>query len=150
MNNPPPTPNFGNPWLTANPIDSWHGIETNEVGCVTTIALQNNNLTGTLSNLDLPELEILVLNEDNLTGNIPDFSTTPFLKILSLGDNNLNGNVPNFVLALLEVLVLEKNQLSGNIPDLNGMPLLTFLDLDENQLTGTLLDFSNLDSVVSL
>ena len=51
-----PTPNFGNSWLNGTPINTWHGVGTDGNGCVNLIALSNNNLSGTLTNLNLPAL----------------------------------------------------------------------------------------------
>ncbi|MGB0862049.1 MAG: leucine-rich repeat domain-containing protein, partial [Saprospiraceae bacterium] len=132
-----PTPNLGNPWLVGS-IDTWHGVGTNANGCVNLIALENNNLSGTLANLNLPSLETLHLDYNNLSGDLPDFSTTPLLKQLSLGNNNFTGAIPNYNLALIKILNLEHNALSDMIPNFDGMPNLEYFDVDFNQLTGNL------------
>lgn len=51
--------NAGKPWDPYTSIDSWHGIRTNDEGCVSTILLPNLNLTGDISNFDFDHLEML-------------------------------------------------------------------------------------------
>ena len=45
--------NAGTPWDLATPFSTWHGVETDASGCVTNVVLNNNNLTGTITNPSL-------------------------------------------------------------------------------------------------
>jgi len=102
--------------------------------------LNNNQLTGRIPNLDaLDYLEKLDLSNNQLSGRIPN----------SLGDLDRNGNAPNTGAdsgAALKELRLNDNQLTGKIPpdlgDLTGTDggekdiSLEVLDLSNNQLDG--------------
>ena len=59
-------------WLSNNPLANWYGVTTN-AGRVTTLALDRNNLTGSIPTQlgDLSSLEILRLYQNRLTGSIP-------------------------------------------------------------------------------
>ncbi|KAK4848174.1 hypothetical protein QYF36_010036 [Acer negundo] len=66
-----------------------------------TLSLNNNNLTGQLSKLffylsgcSKDKLENLLLNDNFLSGLIPDFSVFVSLKELRIGNNILNGTLP--------------------------------------------------------
>ena len=159
--------NWTNPWNLALPMDAWysssplHPVIVN--GRVANIYLENNNLNGTIPNLNLPKLKTMVLADYQLTGTIPDFnlpelqtlfitntqmsgSIAPFnnlpnLEQLALGINQLSGAIPNFDLPKLTSLQLAGNQLSGTIPNFN-LPELENLELDVNQLTGTIPNFN--------
>ncbi|TAL68678.1 MAG: hypothetical protein EPN82_10395 [Bacteroidetes bacterium] len=130
-------------WLTTIPLDKWAGIITTElvqgndtICVVITIFLHANNLTGTLPELNLPDLEILYLAIGNLSGSIPSFNL-PSLKELTLFELNLTGEIPILNLPNLQYLNLRLNKLSGNIPDFN-LPKLRSLYLTENKLSGEL------------
>lgn len=139
--------------------------ETDEVivfqGAISSFYLGNNNLKGTIPDIDLPELKELDLSRNELTGSIPNFYlpklyklnlienqltgkipnfTLPELRNLFLSDNQLTGNIPDFYLPLLEKLYLDGNHLTGNIPDFN-LPLLEHLNLEDNRLTGNIPNF---------
>ena len=136
-------PNDGNAWDFNTPIDTWHGVSVNAAGCVTTLALNDVGLTGTLGNINLPMLESLTLdgNNNNLTGALPDMSTNPNLTYLNLGDNGFSGAIPNYNLPNLQKLDLDGNNLTGSIPNFTGLPNLINIDLDDNELTGSLPTF---------
>ncbi len=169
--------NGGNNWTTTwdlnNPVSTWYGVQV--VDCkVIEIRLNNNNLTGTLPNLNLPHLEILYLannqllgaipafsylnklewlglSRNQLTGTIPDFSSSPRLMGLDLSENLLAGNLPNISSTSdLEFLNVAGNQLTGTIPSLSSQRTLRFLNLSKNQFSESALDFANLTNLVSV
>ena len=107
--------NWTNKWDLTQPVNTWYGIGLNDKGCVFTIDLSANNLSGTLPNLSFPNLIELYLGFNKLTGNIPVLNT-PSMVYLDLSSNQLNGSIPNFNLPSLIKLFLENNQLSGCIP----------------------------------
>ncbi|MBD1209148.1 MAG: leucine-rich repeat domain-containing protein [Ignavibacteria bacterium] len=102
--------------------------------------LSRNNLNGTISNFNLPNLQRLDLSYNELSGAIPSFDL-PNLKVLSLGDNLLGGTIPNFNLPNLQYLSLSSNFLSGVIPNFN-LPNLQYLSLTNNSLRGTIPNFN--------
>ncbi len=120
-------------WLSALPIENWNGIGTDQ-GCVYIIDLSGNNLTDTLPNFYLPNLNYLDLSGNQLSGNIPNFNL-PNLDHLYLNNNDLSGSIPIFNFLNLTTCNLYSNQLSGNIPNFN-MPNLIDFYLHTNQLSG--------------
>ena len=132
-------------WLSDKPLDSWHGITTDNSGRVTELVLIANNLTGqiptglgALSNLDLLRLGV----NKKLIGRIPaDLEGLSRLVELDLGSNGLSGEIPPELgrLANLEKLELSRNSLSGQVPtELGNLSNLKLLHLDNNKLSGKL------------
>ncbi len=159
-------PNAGNSWNFSQPMNTWHGVELNDEGCVVKLSLIRNNLTGALPDLNLPNLEVFVCNDNTISGILPNFSNLtslthfiasynaiegipafnnlPVIDILHLGDNDISGNIPDFDLPSLKQLFLFSNAFSGNIPDFSGMPNLEIFFGYGNMLDGSIPDFSNL------
>lgn len=138
---------------TDSPCKPWFGIGCGD-GHVRSILLTNNNLVGTLPDLNLPNLESLVIGtpltllHQNQLGNIPNFTNLPSLKKLHIHNSNLTGTIPDFEnLPNLQELKLYLNQLSGSIPDFNNLPNLQYLLLDSNQLSGSIPNFTNLPNL---
>ena len=129
-------------WGSTVPIEDWHGVNTDGNGRVTYLALWNNNLRGTLpaelGNLD--QLTELPLQDNHLTGSIPDLGRLTNLTLLRMWNNQLSGAIPASLSKLtnLRYLELRENQLTGPIPDLSRNTNLQFLDLHGNQLSGTI------------
>ena len=101
-------------WLSERPLGDWHGVTTDGNGRVTTLYLEENQLSGpipaALGNLN--NLTQLILYSNQLSGPIP----------AELG--NLNN---------LTQLILAGNQLSGTIPsELGNLSNLTLLHLAGN------------------
>ncbi len=145
-------------WNVTNAPCSWFGVTCN-AGYVTEIYLNDdgngvyrgNGLTGQIPDLNLPNLEILALSRNQLTGSIPDFNHLPNLQQLSLGTNQLTGSVPDFShLPKLQSFSSEVNQLTGTIPNFNHLPNLQAIWLGYNQLTGPIPDFSHLFNLTGL
>lgn len=137
-------------WDFQQPMDTWYGITLNEYGRVKCVdldgvpdcspkKLSGNYLKDTLPDLQLYYLEHLFLASNQLSGPIPDFSSTPFLLTLQLSGNRLRGTIPDFSkLTRLTTLDLDFNQLSGMIPNFSQMTNIENLYLSNNQLTGTI------------
>ena len=129
-------------WGSTVPIGDWAQVNTDANGRVTYLALWGNNLRGTLpaelGNLD--QLTELPLQDNHLTGSIPDLGRLTNLTLLRMWNNQLTGNIPPSLsnLTKLQYLELWENQLTGPIPDLSRLTDLTFLDLHDNQLSGTI------------
>ncbi|MGB1242743.1 MAG: M4 family metallopeptidase, partial [Chitinophagales bacterium] len=84
------TNNIG--WLEEN-VSEWFGVTLSEDGCsVEKIGLRNNDLVSVLPDLNLPNLSSLDLYNNQLSGNIPNFSNLNSLKSLTLATNQLSGN----------------------------------------------------------
>ncbi len=132
-----------NRWNLNEPMESWYGVTTNIVGCVTGLDLSNNDLIGTLPQ-EIGDLDLLNLDmSDNLlSGNIPaSIGNMNRLVTLDLLYNEFNGNIPSNLSNLdkLTTLNLSGNSLDGNIPTgLGQLTKLSTLDLSDNSLTGTI------------
>jgi len=135
---------FNNNWRTDAPLDSWHGVFTDTTGDITTLALHNNGVTGTIA----PEigmlgtLVVLSIYDNELTGSIPpELGDLQNLEVLTLFENGLTGSIPAALgnMRTLRRLHLFDNELTGSIPpELGNMRSLQQLDLAENGLTGAL------------
>ncbi|XP_059637190.1 LRR receptor-like serine/threonine-protein kinase EFR isoform X1 [Cornus florida] len=112
------------------------------------IAFVQNNLSGKLpSNINLPNLEQLFLDLNNLNGIIPQsISNLSRLIMLDLSDNNFGHSLPNSLgkLELLELLNLSGNNFTSESPELSFITALTNcrrlkkLWIKENPLNGIL------------
>lgn len=133
-----------NQWNLAEPMSQWYGITLSSNGCVSKIALGNNNLVGTIpANIgNLSELTELFLNFNQLSGSIPvEIGNLTNLTHLYLYANHLDGSIPIEVgnLTNLTHLWLSNNQLNGSIPtELGNLTNLTHLLLNNNQLNGNI------------
>ena len=129
-------------WLSDEPGNRWHGVETDASGHVTVLDLRENRLNGQLP----PELGDLVnLRELRLQGNLlrgeipPELGRLSNLVVFDLARNGLSGTIPPEVgnLTNLTRLSIWGNELSGEIPSsLGNLTWLTVLSLGGNELTG--------------
>lgn len=120
-------------WLSASPLGLWYGVEADTDGQVTSLALGQNNLAGTIPGQigDLASLRILQLFDNKLTGAIPaQLGRLGNLEILFLDENDLSGRLPDDLgrLGKLEWLWLSNNEgLRGALPvSLTQTPLIQF------------------------
>ena len=155
-------------WLTDRPVSEWHGVQTDNLGRVTRLVLNENNLIGSIpaelgsltylttlrfETNDLtgpipPELGSLVnlvdlwLSRNRLTGPIPpELGSRTSLRYVSLSENELSGAIPPELGSFTNLtnLSLGTNNLTGPIPqELGALVNLTELRLDDNRLTGTI------------
>ncbi|EDN71345.1 receptor protein kinase [Beggiatoa sp. PS] len=127
-------------WLQNNtPCTGWYNLACKN-GHVTDIALENNNLVGTIPDISaLTELETLVLGKNpGLTGNFPDISQLSKLYHFSVGPSQISGTLPATLLnaSQLRELSITESELSGDLPDFSQLTHLTQLNLGQNQFTG--------------
>ena len=84
----------------------------------------------------------LELSSNNLQGVMPSSLALalPNLEVLDLSHNVLSGTIPQTVggLVFLTHLLLAQNRFTGPIPPLTHCAFLSTLDLSNNQLTGTI------------
>ena len=79
-------------WLTGAPLGAWQGVATNDLGQITDLELEDNNLKGTLPPRlgDLHSLSVLDLsNNPGLTGPLPVSLVGLGLAVLNLGGTGL-------------------------------------------------------------
>ncbi|KAF8034307.1 hypothetical protein BT93_C0566 [Corymbia citriodora subsp. variegata] len=101
----------------------------------------NNFLSSTvlIELTQLPYLTMLLLGQNELSGNLPtDIVLGKSLSILNLSHNRLSGPIPREIglLPLLMQLDLSENQLSGSVPPEIGLLKLNLLNLSSNRLSG--------------
>ena len=129
-------------WLSSEPLNEWHGVNTDDSGHVTELNLDANELTGQMPPElgDIENLSKLYLHRNNLTEVLPEsLGNLSNLEVLSLGGNQFTGTMPSSLgsLSNLEMLYLWGNQLTGTVPNsLGNLTNLTDLSLHRNQLTG--------------
>ncbi|KAK7390209.1 hypothetical protein VNO78_25508 [Psophocarpus tetragonolobus] len=105
----------------------------------------SNNLTSVISSKIGKYLEwtlFLSFASNNLNGNIPEsICSAPNLEVLDLSNNSLTGTIPKCLIAMngtLSVLDLGRNKLNGTIDFLPGSCSLRTLHLNGNALQGKL------------
>ncbi|KAK2660236.1 hypothetical protein Ddye_006769 [Dipteronia dyeriana] len=105
------------------------------------LSLQNNSLTGPVPDLSqLVNLKTLFLDHNFFTGNFPhSILSLHRLKTIDLSYNNLTGPIPKWLASIdrLYSLRLEVNRFNGSIPPLNQSSLRTF-NVSVNNLTGAI------------
>ncbi|GMN57536.1 hypothetical protein TIFTF001_026639 [Ficus carica] len=91
---------------------------------------------------NLTSLTTLVISDNQLSGEIPDFwDKLPLIDILDMSSNCLHGTIPSSIGSLnyLGLLILSNNNLSGQLPpSLENFRDLGILDLSDNRLSGKL------------
>ncbi|CAM6003260.1 unnamed protein product [Sphagnum balticum] len=127
-------------WVTCNTINSIINRPF-----IIAVNLSGYDLTGPISPsfVQLTNLISLALDNNSLSGSLPDFSNFLHLINLNLSDNQLNGSIPPSIWGIFNLSVLDfsQNQLSGNlIPTYMETPCptsLTKLNLGGNSLDGS-------------
>ncbi|GMY05130.1 leucine-rich repeat receptor protein kinase HPCA1-like isoform X1, partial [Fagus crenata] len=100
--------------------------------------LEQNKLSGEIPPQLFSSKMVLIhvlLNSNNLTGNIPDtLGLVLTLEVIRFDRNSLSGSIPSNFNNLVNVnqLLLSNNNLTGPIPNLTGMNLLNYVDMSNN------------------
>lgn len=140
--------NWTTNWDLTQPISTWHGVFTNENGCVVAIDLDGtadrqissatatgNNLIGSLPQFYLPFLEELYLGNNNFgTSNLPSLEYLPNLRSLDLSGCNLSEAGGGLKTPALEELYLNKNRFRYLSNITRQLRNLRVLELNHNQL----------------
>ncbi|KAK4798309.1 hypothetical protein SAY86_030635 [Trapa natans] len=120
---------------------SWTGVTCYEGRRIRIVALNltSTRLSGSLSPAlnDLTALTSIALGNNHLSGTIPNLSGLKLLEILHLNDNQFTGEIPPSLgdISKLRELFLQNNNLSGPVPNtLLGKPRLNF-KYDGNNVT---------------
>jgi len=84
-------------------------------------------LSGVIPDYELPALIRMFVEENQLSGVIPDFSSISNVIAIFVEGNNLTGSIPNFTnLPFLQVLNACPNNLIGPIPSFDNCPIFNF------------------------
>ncbi|XP_010503692.2 PREDICTED: probable inactive receptor kinase At5g67200 [Camelina sativa] len=131
----------------------WRGVECSQ-DRVVRLLLDGVGLRGrfspeTLTRLD--QLRVLNLENNSISGSVPDLSPLTNLRSLTLSKNHFSGTLSGSILSLrrLAELDLSYNNFSGEIPsEINALSQLSSLHLEFNRFNGTLppLNHSSLTS----
>ncbi|KAF5464006.1 hypothetical protein F2P56_014122 [Juglans regia] len=120
------------------PTDLWH------LQKLTILYLGANNFKGSVPQkvFNLSTLQVIGFEENSLSGYLPSLDlrqSCPNLEIILLGFNKLSGHIPSYLsnCSKLIVLTLPGNLFSGPIPkSLGNLKYLQQLFLNENRLIG--------------
>ncbi|CAN4080957.1 unnamed protein product [Withania somnifera] len=129
-------------WKKGTDLCQWQGVKQCMKGRVTKLVVENLNLSGTLNQNalnQLDQLRVLSFKGNSMSGEIPNLTGLLNLKSLFLNNNNFSGEFPASVTFLhrIKVLVLAGNKLSGDIPlALTKLSRLYVLYLEDNHFTG--------------
>ncbi|PON61325.1 LRR domain containing protein [Parasponia andersonii] len=108
---------------------------------LTDLDISRNSLNGNipLSIGMLTELTTIVLSNNQLSGEVPDFwNNLQFLYVVDMSNNSLSGTIPSSMgfLSFARFLILSKNNFSGEIPSsLKNCTAMISLDLSDNKLS---------------
>jgi hypothetical protein len=135
-------------FTTKTTFCNWQGVQCNNQHKIIRLVLRSLDLAGvfaphTLSNLD--QLRVLSLQNNSLTGTIPNLSGLFNLKTLFLDNNYFTGSIPLSIFSLhrLKTLDFSHNNLSGNIPiDFINLDRLYYLRLSFNAFNGSVPPFN--------
>jgi Leucine Rich Repeat len=126
---------------TGEPSCDWHGIECSSGEHVTSIELFNSGVSGPIPDCfaGLKMLQQVILSFNSLIDSLPpSLLQLPYLNTLLLNSNQLNGTIPDDIaLPAMSQLNLSGNQLTGTLPQsLSMMPNITIIEINDNQLSG--------------
>lgn len=121
----------------------WRGVDCSQDRVVRLI-LNGVGLRGrfspeTLSRLD--QLRVLSLENNSISGSIPDLSPLTNLKSLILSKNEFSGTLSSSIFSLRRLIELDLsyNNFAGEIPsEINALSRLSSLNLEFNRFNGTL------------
>lgn len=131
-------------WCTDKPLSEWYGVTMDYYNeKVTLLNLNDNNLSGTIpEEIENLDLSFLNLRNNQLTGEIPaSIGNVSTLYYLNIANNKLTGSIPSELgkLANLEYCYLFGNQLEGTLPEsLANLTKLSVMDFSGNMLGGDL------------
>lgn len=134
------TPQLENVWLKANRLEGEIPATLFQGGNLKWVDLHVNNLTGQLPYMETnPQLTVLRLDENQLSGHLPDSLFNQIsLTELYLHDNQFSGLLSPELEKLTELqhLFIGHNQFSEALPDLSGLQNLISLRGEYNDFTG--------------
>ena len=127
-------------YIRNNALDGSTFPDLSSLSSLSDVRLDGNALTGSVPPDDLlpPNLRILLLYNNSLSGAIPDLSDLSSLALLYVQGNDLTGAIPAATMLPPNVqrLVLSGNALDQEIPDLNALASLAWFYATDNALAG--------------
>ena len=109
---------------------------------ITYFIIFNTNAT-TLTNINLPQLEVFFCANNQFTGTLPSFNACTLLQNFNCYNNQFDGTLPSFnTCTLLVYFSCHENQFTDTLPSFNTCTLLVYFSCHENQFTDTLPSFN--------
>lgn len=131
-------------WLADNSPCNWYGVGCttwDEHGYIWSIGLPDNNLSGPFTAVeDMPMLHYFAVASNKLTGSLNSLCAHNYYYV-SLNNNLLSGEIPECIGNQAEMWAFQVgyNQLSGSIPpQMGNLGSLRELWLQGNQLSGSI------------
>ena len=100
---------------------------------------ENNQVTGTIGNINIPGLIRFRVFGNQISGALPILSTNTGLQYFQIQDNNLTGPITSNYLANNNELLLFQvynNKISGQIPNISNLKKLAYFQANNNNLNG--------------
>ena len=115
------------------------------------LKLAKNKLTGPFPSLNInTALEDIRINGNSLTGPLPSLNNNTALSIFKLGSNSMSGSLPSLT-ANTELITFEgfSNSFTGYIPDLSFNTKLKGFFISGNSMSGPLSSLDNNTALVN-
>ena len=103
------------------------------------VLISGNLLSGSIPDITgMSSLERFYVTVNQFTGTFPDISENPNLQVINVGDNNLTGTLPDISAIGYPSLFrfnAYDNSFTGAIPDMVNIPKLDLMYINNNNLT---------------
>ncbi|XP_057871189.1 probable LRR receptor-like serine/threonine-protein kinase At4g36180 [Cryptomeria japonica] len=119
-------------------------VPSRSIRWMTVFDVSRNAFTGHVASTWPPDLQLLMVNDNSLIGNIPPVGNLSALKVLMMNDNSFRGSIPSEIVQLkqLQILDLSSNNISGVIPhSLGSLKAMTLPREDGHILSSQLNPF---------
>ena len=107
-----------------------------DLSSLTSITINNSNIAQIPTFLNSPFLSSINVNNNSLTGTIPDFGNKSNFRSFSANFNNYIALPAAISSRSLTSFVAVSNQIAGTIPNYSNLVNLITLNLNNNQITG--------------
>jgi len=130
-------------WLSSRHVCVWEGVECDENSYIRVLNLDQNRLTGQLSDAptSLNAIEGYFVAKNNLSGSIPKlYFKSDTLNTIDFSENALSGEISSLSKGnKLTDINLAANSLNGSLPpSISNAAVLTILNVESNSFSGTL------------
>jgi len=130
-------------WLSEKSVCVWEGVECDENSYIRILNLDQNRLTGQLSDAptSLNAIEGYFVAKNTLSGSIPkSYFTSDTLRIIDFSENALSGEISSLSRGnKLTDINLAVNSLNGPLPkSISNAAVLTILNVESNSFSGIL------------
>lgn len=108
------------------------------------LLLDNNSLNGSVptSFNRLSTLKRLEIQQNSISGELPDLSPLENLNYLDASDNRISGPIPSSLPGSLTQISMRNNLMEGTLPEsFRNLTSLEVVDLSHNKLTGSIPSF---------